>query len=195
MFLTGALASALRVSVPLSRLTLRSQACLSSSSASRRLFRQSRLASLWHSAHHGLRPSLQRGLERNSEHSFSFPHLRQLSDTPGFSSQESGLVSPTVGHQKKNPREKPAGAELKRLKEVAERAGFELRGAKVTAATSGESKAGWSEKVGDWTSYVPLDSEPNQRAREPWLPRPCADSETAKQGRVQRRTGWSTRRV
>ena len=55
-----------------------------------------------------------------------------------------------------------AGAELKRLKEVAERAGFELRGAKVTAATPGESKAGWSEKVGDWTSYVPLDSEPNQ---------------------------------
>jgi hypothetical protein len=55
-----------------------------------------------------------------------------------------------------------AGAELKRLREVAERAGFELRGAKVTPATPGESKAGWSEKVGDWTLYVPLDSEPNQ---------------------------------
>jgi hypothetical protein len=56
-----------------------------------------------------------------------------------------------------------AGADLVRLKEVAERAGFELRGAKVTPATPGESKAGWSEKRADgWTSYVPLDSEPNQ---------------------------------
>jgi predicted SnoaL-like aldol condensation-catalyzing enzyme len=54
-----------------------------------------------------------------------------------------------------------ASADLHRLRDVAERAGFELRGAKVTPATLGESKAGWSEKVGDWTSYVPLDSEPN----------------------------------
>jgi hypothetical protein len=54
-----------------------------------------------------------------------------------------------------------ASADLQRLREVAERAGFELRGAKVTPATLGESKAGWSEKVGDSTSYVPLDSEPN----------------------------------
>lgn len=54
-----------------------------------------------------------------------------------------------------------ASADLQRLREVAERAGFELRGAKVTPATLGESKPGWSEKVGDWTSYVPLDSEPN----------------------------------
>jgi hypothetical protein len=56
-----------------------------------------------------------------------------------------------------------AGADLQRLKDAAERAGFELRGAKVTPATPGESKAGWSEKRSDgWTSYVPLDSEPNQ---------------------------------
>jgi hypothetical protein len=55
-----------------------------------------------------------------------------------------------------------AGAELKRLRVVAERAGFELRGAKIAPATPGESKAGWSEKVDGWTSYVPLDSEPNQ---------------------------------
>ncbi len=54
-----------------------------------------------------------------------------------------------------------ASADLQRLREVAERAGFELRGAKVTPATPGESKAGWSEKAGGWTSYVPLDSEPN----------------------------------
>ena len=42
-------------------------ALASASSASRRLFRHSRDASLWHSAHQELRPSLQRGLERNSE--------------------------------------------------------------------------------------------------------------------------------
>jgi hypothetical protein len=50
-----------------------------------------------------------------------------------------------------------AGADLKRLREVAERAGFELRGGKVTPATPGETKAGWSEEVDGWTSYVPLD--------------------------------------
>lgn len=54
-------------------------------------------------------------------------------------------------------------ADIQRLKDAAERAGFELRGAKVTPAPPGESKAGWSEKRADgWTSYVPLDSEPNQ---------------------------------
>jgi hypothetical protein len=56
-----------------------------------------------------------------------------------------------------------AGADIQRLKQAAESAGFELRGAKVTPATPGESKAGWSEKRADgWSSYVPLDSEPNQ---------------------------------
>jgi len=56
-----------------------------------------------------------------------------------------------------------AGADIQRLKDAAERAGFELSGAKVTPATPGESKAGWSEKRADrWTSYVPLESEPNQ---------------------------------
>lgn len=38
-----------------------------------------------------------------------------------------------------------------------------VKGAKVTPATPGESKAGWSETRADGsTSYVPLDSEPNQ---------------------------------
>jgi hypothetical protein len=55
-----------------------------------------------------------------------------------------------------------AGADIQRLKQAAASAGFELRGAKVTPATPGESKEGWSEKVGDWTSSVPLDSEPIQ---------------------------------
>jgi hypothetical protein len=56
-----------------------------------------------------------------------------------------------------------AGADLRRLKEAAERAGFERRGAKLTPATPGESKEGWSEKRADgWTDYVPLDSEPKQ---------------------------------
>jgi hypothetical protein len=55
-----------------------------------------------------------------------------------------------------------AGADIQRLKQAAESAGFELKGAKVTPATPGESKSGWSEKAGDWTRYAPLDSEPNQ---------------------------------
>jgi hypothetical protein len=55
-----------------------------------------------------------------------------------------------------------AGADLQRLKAAAESAGFELRGAKVTPATPGESKEGWSEKAGGWTRYVPLDLGPEQ---------------------------------
>jgi hypothetical protein len=55
------------------------------------------------------------------------------------------------------------GTDVQRLKKAAERAGFELRGAKITPATPGEGKRGWSERTPDgWTSYVPLDSEPNQ---------------------------------
>ena len=48
-------------------------------------------------------------------------------------------------------------ADIRRLKQAAESAGFELRGARVTPATRGESKEGWSEKTGEWTQYVPLD--------------------------------------
>jgi hypothetical protein len=44
-----------------------------------------------------------------------------------------------------------AGADTQRLKQAAASVGFELRGAKVTPATPGESKEGWSEKAGDWT--------------------------------------------
>jgi hypothetical protein len=55
-----------------------------------------------------------------------------------------------------------AGADLQRLKDAANGAGFELRGARVTPATPGESKAGWSEKKNGGTSYVPLDPEPEQ---------------------------------
>ena len=55
-----------------------------------------------------------------------------------------------------------AGADIQRLKEVATRAGFELRGAKVTPAEPGESKSGWSEKRDGWTWYVPLDPEPEE---------------------------------
>jgi hypothetical protein len=70
-------------------------ALASASSAARRLFRHSRDASLWHSPHQELRPSLQRGLERNSEHSFSFPHFRQLFVIQAFSrcpSRKTGSV-------------------------------------------------------------------------------------------------------
>jgi hypothetical protein len=81
------------------RRSLSSSACrralASASSAARRLFRHSRDASLWHSPHQELRPSLQRGLERNSEHSFSFPHFRQLFVTQAFSrcpSRKTGSV-------------------------------------------------------------------------------------------------------
>jgi hypothetical protein len=55
-----------------------------------------------------------------------------------------------------------AGVDIQRLKQAAASAGFELRGAKVTPATPGESKEGWSEKAGDRTRYVPLDPEPEQ---------------------------------
>ena len=51
---------------------------LSSHSASRRLFRHSRVASLWQSTHQELRPSRQRGLERNLGEGFSSPHLRHF---------------------------------------------------------------------------------------------------------------------
>jgi hypothetical protein len=81
------------------RRSLSSSACrralASASSAARRLFRHSRDASLWHSPHQELRPSLQRGLERNSEHSFSFPHFRQLFVIQAFSrcpSRKTGSV-------------------------------------------------------------------------------------------------------
>jgi hypothetical protein len=55
-----------------------------------------------------------------------------------------------------------AGADLQRLKAAADGAGFELRGAKVTPASPGESKEGWSENAGGWTRYVALDPEPEQ---------------------------------
>lgn len=55
-----------------------------------------------------------------------------------------------------------AGADIQRLKQAAASAGFDLRGARVTTATPGQSKEGWSEKVGDWTRYVPLDPDPEQ---------------------------------
>jgi hypothetical protein len=55
-----------------------------------------------------------------------------------------------------------ASSDLRRLKEAALSAGFDLRGAKVTPASPGESKAGWSEKKDGWTNYVPLDGEPKQ---------------------------------
>jgi hypothetical protein len=55
-----------------------------------------------------------------------------------------------------------AGVDLQRLKAVAESAGFELRGAKVTPAPPGESKEGWSEKKDGSTWYVPLDPEREQ---------------------------------
>jgi hypothetical protein len=49
-----------------------------------------------------------------------------------------------------------AGRELQRLKAAAKSAGFELRGARVTAADPGEGKEGWSEKREGRTWYVPL---------------------------------------
>ena len=42
-----------------------------------------------------------------------------------------------------------AGADLQRLIQAARRAGFELKGGKVTPASPGESKEGWSEKKGE----------------------------------------------
>jgi hypothetical protein len=53
-----------------------------------------------------------------------------------------------------------AGADLERLKAVAESAGFELKAGKVTPASPGEGKEGWQEKKDGWTWYVPLDPEP-----------------------------------
>lgn len=53
-----------------------------------------------------------------------------------------------------------AGADLRRLKDAAAAAGFELRGAKVMPADEGESRPGWSEKTDTGTSYVPLDPDP-----------------------------------
>ncbi len=55
-----------------------------------------------------------------------------------------------------------ASADIQRLREAAASAGLELRGAKITPATPGESKEGWSEKVGNCTRYVPLDPQPEQ---------------------------------
>ena len=83
------------------RRSLSASACrraqASASSASRRFLRHSRDASLWHSAHQELRPSRQRGLERNSEQSFSFPHFRQLLVIQAFSrypSRKTGMGRP-----------------------------------------------------------------------------------------------------
>jgi hypothetical protein len=53
-----------------------------------------------------------------------------------------------------------AAADIQRLREVAEIAGFELRGAKVTPATPGKAKEGWSEESDGWTRYVLLDPPP-----------------------------------
>ena len=55
-----------------------------------------------------------------------------------------------------------AGADLQRLKEAARSAGFELKGGKVTPATPGETKEGWTEKKDGLTWYVPLDPERQQ---------------------------------
>jgi len=53
-----------------------------------------------------------------------------------------------------------ANADLQRLKDAAAKVGFDLRGAKVTPATPGEWKAGWTEESeGGGTSYVPLEPE------------------------------------
>ncbi len=62
---------------------------------------------VWHSAHQELRPSRQRGLERNSEHSFTFPHLRQLFVIQAFSrcpSRKTGVGVVSRSPQKTNSR-------------------------------------------------------------------------------------------
>ena len=54
------------------------------------------------------------------------------------------------------------GADLQRFKAAAETAGFELKAGKVTPASPGGGKKGWTEKKDGWTWYVPLDPEPDQ---------------------------------